>query len=46
MTTSEYANKLVAKNKEYPWIDDNGKFTVPQGSDELIKMRKEYFFNK
>lgn len=43
MTTDEYALKLIEKNKEYPWIKDN-KFIVPQESEELYNIRKNYFF--
>lgn len=43
MTTEEYAHKLYDINERYPWKKD-GKFIVPQGSEELIKMRQEYFF--
>jgi len=43
MTIDEYAHKLLERNMEYPWIKD-GKFVVSQGSDELIRMRQEYFF--
>lgn len=43
MTTKEYAEKLISINKSYPWIKDN-KFTVKQGSDELIELRKKFFW--
>lgn len=43
MTIDDYAEKLKTINKKYPWIED-GLFLAPQGSDELIKMRQDYFF--
>ncbi len=45
MTVEEYKNKLIKLNKTYPWMKD-GKMIVPQGSKELIEMRKEFFFGK
>ena len=45
MTTEEYKNKLIQLNKTYPWMED-GKMIVPQGSKELIEMRKEFFFGE
>lgn len=45
MTTEEYKNKLIQLNKTYPWMKD-GKMIVPQGSKELIEMRKEFFFGE
>ena len=45
MTTEEYKNKLIQLNKTYSWMKD-GKMIVPQGSKELIEMRKEFFFGE
>lgn len=43
MMTEDYKDKLIELNKTYPWMKD-GKMIVPQGSKELIEMRKEFFF--
>ena len=45
MSTEDYKKKLIELNKTYPWMKD-GKMIVPQGSKELIEMRKKFFFKE
>lgn len=45
MPIEKYAEKLIKRNKDYPWIRD-GKFIFSRGSKELIKARQKYFFKE
>lgn len=45
VSMEEYSKKIIELNESYPWME-NGKYKLPQFSDDIISCRQEFFFGK